>query len=384
MIRALILGLALTAAFAVSVAAQESDDPSQIAIDAAGLLDKAAKALEEAETRTDRVEALTRTVRAYETGLTALRTGLRQAAIREQVLRAALDAREAEVSRLLGVLSTMERSPAPLLLLHPSGPAGTARAAMILGDITPGLQAEAAALRGQVEEITLLQILQESARETLAEGLRGAQEARLALTRAIDERTELPRRYVEDPERLRQLLETSDTLASFASGLAQVAGTSAGESGDFDAQRGRLPLPGPATVIRGYEEPDAAGIARPGLLLALYPGTLLTAPATATIRYTGPLLDYGNVMILEPAPDTLLVLAGLETVYGEPGEIVPAGAPIGLMGGLAPGQGAEAAEFAEGVAPEAGAERSETLYMELRQGDAPVDPTQWFAATKDG
>ncbi|SIO31672.1 murein hydrolase activator EnvC family protein [Vannielia litorea] len=377
MIRAALLALALAAP-----ATAQQTDPASIAVEAASLLTKAAAALQEAETRADRVEALTRTVRAYETGLSALRTGLRQAAIREGALRATLEAREAEVSRLLGVLSTMERSPAPLLLLHPSGPAGTARAAMILGAVTPGLQAEAAALRAQVEEIALLQVLQESAGETLEEGLRGAQEARLALTQAIDERTDLPRRYVEDPTRLRQLLETSDTLAAFAGGLAEIDGDTAPEDAAFEAQKGTLALPGPATVIRRYEEPDAAGIARPGLLLALYPGTLLTAPAAATIRYTGPLLDYGNVMILEPAPDTLLVLAGMETVYGEAGQIVAAGAPLGLMGGQT--LGTAAGEFARDPAREAGAERSETLYMELRQGEAPVDPTDWFAATKDG
>ncbi len=377
MIRAALLALLLGAP-----ATAQQADPADIAVEAASLLTRAAAALEEAETRADRVEALTQTVRAYETGLTALRTGLRQAAIREGVLRAMLEARESEVSRLLGVLSTMERSPAPLLLLHPSGPAGTARAAMTLGAVTPGLQAEAAALRAQVEEIALLRVLQESARDTLAEGLHGAQQARLALTRAIDERTDLPRRYVEDPARLRQLLETSDTLAAFASGLSRIEGQTAPENASFEAQKGSLPLPGPATLIRRFEEPDAAGIARPGLLLALYPGTLLTAPAAATIRYTGPLLDYGNVMILEPAPDTLLVLAGLETVYGEPGQIVTAGAPLGLMGGRV--TGGEAGEFAEGQPPEAGAERSETLYMELRQGETPVDPTEWFAATKDG
>lgn len=382
MIRTALLCLALTAAPA---SAQTRPDPAQIAIDAAGMLERAAASLQQAETRADRVEALTRTVQAYETGLTAMRTGLRRAAIREGALRARLASRDEEVARLLGVLSTMERSPAPLLLLHPSGPAGTARAAMILGAVTPGLQAEAAALREQVEEIALLRILQESASETLDAGLQGAQQARLALTQAIDERSDLPLRYAEDPRRLKQLLETSDTLAAFASGLSGVEGTAPPEPAGFESARGTLPLPGAGRVIRGYQEPDAAGVARPGLLLALYPGALLTAPSAATIRYTGPLLDYGNVMILEPAPDTLLVLAGLETVYGAPGQILSAGAPLGLMGGLGKGPGdAGAGEFPEGAAQQAGAERSETLYMELRQGNAPVDPTEWFAATKDG
>ncbi|MDF1873153.1 peptidase M23 [Vannielia sp.] len=367
---ALTLGAPLTA---------QAVDPAEISSRAADLLAKAANALDDAETRADRVEALTATVRAYETGLSAMRTGLRQAAAGETARQAALEARDEEVARLLGALSTMERSPAPLLLLHPSGPAGTARAAMTLSAITPGLQKEAADLRDEIEEIALLRVIQENAQQNLRVGLEGAQAARLALTRAIDERTELPLRYAEDPERLRQLLETSDTLTAFAAGLGQLEGIEA-QGARFEAARGALPLPAPATVIRGYNEADAAGVARPGLLLALYPGALVTSPSAATLRYTGPLLDYGNVIVLEPAPDTLLVIAGMETVYGEPGEILAAGAPLGLMGGL----GERAGEFPQGGALEAGAERSETLYMELRQGNSPVDPTQWFAATKDG
>ena len=63
------------------------------------------------------------------------------------------------------------------------------------------------------------------------------------------------------------------------------------------------------------------------------PRALVTAPWPATIRYRGPLLDYGNVMILELGSGYLLILAGLETVYGEVGDVVPAGAALGLMGG---------------------------------------------------
>ena len=88
-----------------------------------------------------------------------------------------------------------------------------------------------------------------------------------------------------------------------------------------------------ARVLRRPDEADAAGVRRPGLTLATRPRALVTAPWPATIRYRGPLLDYGNVMILEPGGGYLLVLAGLDTVYGEVGEVVAAGAPLGLMGG---------------------------------------------------
>jgi septal ring factor EnvC (AmiA/AmiB activator) len=98
-------------------------------------------------------------------------------------------------------------------------------------------------------------------------------------------------------------------------------------------RKGRLPLPVLGTLLRRPDEADAAGVRRPGVTLATRPAALVTAPWPATIRYRGPLLDYGNVMILEPGDGYLLVLAGLGTVYGEVGEVVAAGAPLGLMGG---------------------------------------------------
>ncbi len=80
-------------------------------------------------------------------------------------------------------------------------------------------------------------------------------------------------------------------------------------------------------------------------------------------------------MILEPGDGYLLVIAGMETLYGEVGEVVAADAPLGLMGGPA----TASAEFSAGSADASGGRGTETLYMELRQGAVPVDPMQWFA-----
>jgi hypothetical protein len=90
----------------------------------------------------------------------------------------------------------------------------------------------------------------------------------------------------------------------------------------------------------------------------------VTTPWPATIRYRGPLLDYGNVVILEPGGGVLLVLAGLSELFGDTGEVLPAGAPVGLMGGETPDTEALLAASGEG----SGGQLSETLYMELREG----------------
>lgn len=341
------------------------------AMKASADLQAAVAALEEATEARDRVAALSRTIRAYEAGLAALRGALREAALREATLTRAFDAKRDGIGRLLGVLATMEANPGPLLLLHPEGAVGSARSGMILADVTPALQAEALALKAQLQELADLRALQLSAGEVLEKGLASAQTARTELSKAISDRTDLPTRFTEDPEVLKGLLDSADTLDAFAAGLSpdETSGTS------FAAEKGRLPLPVLGTVLRLPDEADAAGVRRPGVTLATQPRALVTAPWSATIRYRGPLLDYGNVMILEPGDGYLVVLAGMETLYGEVGEVVAADAPLGLMGGPRKAT----AEFVAGSPDGSGGRGTETLYMELRQGAAPVDPMEWFA-----
>ena len=85
------------------------------------------------------------------------------------------------------------------------------------------------------------------------------------------------------------------------------------------------------------------------------------------------------MIILEPESETLLILAGLDVVYGQVGEVIDAGAPVGVMGGATP----SADTFLINATNGTGSALTETLYIELRQGTEPVDPGTWFAVTKD-
>jgi murein hydrolase activator len=366
MIRTAVLWLMLAAPAAAQSVAEQ-------AAKASADLQTAVAALETAVEARDRVTALSQTIRAYEAGLAALRGALRQAAQREATLTRQFDAKRDSIGRLLGVLATMEANPGPLLLLHPDGALGTARSGMMMADITPALQSEAEALKTELQELADLRALQLSAGETLTSGLAAAQAARTDLSQAMSDRVDLPQRFLDDPGVLRDLLESADTLDAFAAGL------SPDPEGDasFAAAKGRLPLPVLGRILRNPGEADATGTRRPGLTLATAPRALVTAPWPATIRYRGPLLDYGNVMILEQGDGYLLVLAGLDVLYGEVGDVIAADAPLGLMGGVE----APSAEFLTTPADGSGGRETETLYMELRQGAAPVDPMPWFTAT---
>ncbi len=377
MLRAALL-CALLAGGAVSA---QTPDPAEAARAAAVRLNQATIRLDQAKSARDRVKALSETIRAFEDGLAAMREGLRHASIREQTLSRELSAREDEFSRLIGVLQSMGETRAPTVLLHPAGPTGTARAGMILADVTPALNTRVAELRGKLDEVSTLRRLQDNAAETLRQGLRGLQEARSELSQAVADRSDLPRRFAEDPVKTALLIASSETLEGFASGLSEIAvGESAGSLPDISHRKGKLPPPVQGRVLRGFMGSDAAGITRPGVIMATRPRALVTTPAAATIRYHGPLLDYGNVMILEPQSGLLIVLAGLDVVYGLTGQVLPAGAPIGLMGGADPEIGEILTQSSEG----AGNDRTETLYIEIREDNVPVDPSAWFSIAKDG
>ncbi len=374
---ALLLMVGLSAAPLIT---QAQTGPAAEAEAAAQLLEDATRALDEAREARDRVKALTQTVQAYEAGLQAMRVGLRRAAIRQQALEQELAASDTEIAQLLSVLQSMSRTPPPVTLLHPTGPVGTARSGMILADVTPALNEKARALRVKLDDLAVLRALQTSAADRLQNGLNGAQAARTALSQAIADRTDLPHRFTEDPVKTALLIASAESLEGFASGLSQIAvGEDAAPLPEIEARKGTLPLPVQGRLLRRAGEADAAGITRPGILIAAPPRAVVTTPAAATLRYRGPLLDYGTVAILEPQSGILLVLAGMDVVYGEIGQILPMGSPVGLMGGLDPGD--------DGIVParlqDAGSDWTETLYIEIRQDNTPVDPALWFRTDKD-
>lgn len=337
----------------------------QAAQDAVVQLQQARAHLDAADGASDRIAALTQAVQAYEAGLSAMRAGQRDLALREAALTEELAGKREGMGQLLGVLTTISRTPQPVQRAHPSGPLNTVRAGMLVADITPALEAETAELRAVLAQTRAFRQVQADAAQTLADGLQEAQTARAALGQAMSNRDTLPSRFADDPVQTALLIASAQTLGEFA---AQVASARPDQATTL-TKSGNLPLP-----VRGYVLPDD-GSDRPGVRIAAAPRALVTAPAAATILFKGPLLDYGTVVILEPAVDVLFIMAGLEEVFGQIGEVLAEGAPIGLLG--------NDQTYDDGILTEndgigTGA-RAQTLYLEVRDGQGPVNPDAWFA-----
>jgi len=373
-----VLLCALAVILAGPLQAEITSNPTEAARLASERLNRASLALSDARGAQNRIKALTEVITAFEAGLEAMRAGLRAVASREQALSAELSAREDDIARLLAVLQRISATSGPLVLLHPSGAVNTARAGMILSDVTPALDARVAELRRDLQELTDLRSLQQSALDTMQRGLEGVQQARTTLSEAMSERTGLPRRFTEDPVRTALLIASTETLEAFADGLGEIAvGEVPGSLPTIAGRKGDLPMPVEGVILRRAGQPDAAGVTRPGIVVATRPRALVTTPTAATVRYRGPLLDYGNVIILEPESGILLVFAGLDVVYGQAGEVVPGGNPVGLMGGT------DGDLLVPVDVQQMDAQRTETLYIEVRQDNIPVDPLAWFKTDKE-
>lgn len=357
---------------AMLVAGPAYSDPAARAMDAARSLEAATEALQAATRQADRIAALTQTIQAYEDGLAALREGLRDARLAEAAQSRALSDRSADLSRLLAVLIGTASLDDSAVLVHPEGALAAARAGLSLRDVAPALSDEVVDLRERVADIAALRRARQYGLLAVEQGLAAAQTARLALTQAIAERGPLPKRLSEDADSLAALAASAASLDAFAQDLAArnaslAADTGAGIRGFRDA-RGRLSLPVRGRVLRAFAQPDAAGVMRPGIDIATLPEALVTAPWGGTVRYAGPLAGRGQVVILEPDEDILLVMVGLGEVLVDTAEILPQGAPIGSM----PAQRGDRADAGS---------RGETLYFELREQGNPIDPVDWFDLT---
>ena len=331
--------------------------------------------LERSKSAKDRIAALTGAILSFEESLSLARDSLRQISVLEARAQQKLTVEEESYSELIGVLLSIDKSPIQAELLHPDGPMATARGGMLIADLLPALEEKVQSLRSDLEAARYLSELQNQLTLDLQAGLVALQETRAALGRAIADRDDLPKRFIEDTEQTAILVTAADTLDIFASGLSLIAiDEAAGTLPDITIRKGTLPMPVRGKVIRYFNEADAAGIKRPGIVVATSDNALVRTPTAATIRYRGPLLDYGLVSILEPQQDILYILAGLGTVYGDIGEVLPAGSPVGLMGTSELFDKKNLIETLN----DSGGLRGETLYIEIRVNKAPENPLMWF------
>ncbi|MEM9475284.1 MAG: peptidoglycan DD-metalloendopeptidase family protein [Pseudomonadota bacterium] len=341
-----------------------ASDSVTLAREASEMLVSASVQLASAERAGDRISALTETIRAYETGLSAMREGLRRTAIRERALVKRLAHEDRDIASLLALMQNASKHAQNRFLIHPGTAPETLRAGNLAATLTPVLHQRAAILEQDLLELAELEQVQTDGFRLLDEGLKAVRSARLGLAQALSDRTDLPPRVATDEAAMLALLNSAETLSAFADSLLPVIYSAAEGPG----RPWSLPVKG--ELRAGFNERDGRGVRRPGWVIAAAEQALVTAPADATIRFSGEVPDQGVVAVLEADGGTLLILTGLEKSFVHRDQIVAKNDPIGFLGG----RNGATQEILNDNQGSSGLFKAKELYMEIRQGRAPVDP----------
>lgn len=339
--------------------------------EAAGRISAAGKALEAARSGPDRIGALGDALRTYDEALSVMRSGVSEAAAREQEIGVDLSDRRDEISRLLAALETMSRTPQPAQAMHPLGPIAAARAAAMMSGIAPAMQAEADKLANELSTLQTARRLRMEGEASLRSGLVALAAAQSELSDAM--RRAAPMEPGPDSPVATMLARDSATLGELASALAKSREPSPDTAAAAEAGPYAWPVDG--RVLRRFNEPDAAKVRHPGVVIATSPFALVSAPANSIVRYAGPFLEYGYVVVLEPDSDTMIVLAGIAQLRVSTGVSVKRGEVLGVLGGRA----LDVEEYVMIPESETGAGDGETLYIEVRRDQGPIDPEPLFA-----
>ncbi len=332
----------------------------------------AGSALDAATVEPVNLAVLAEAVSGYEAAVAALAEGVAEADGRTLALRDGFAARRTEIMRLLAAFEAISRTPVPQRGIHPDGPLGAARASAMVDRLEPALRGEAATLGQEVAALRAAEGVQADGEAALA-----AAEARLAPARttlAAAMAAAVPPAEGPEVTALTMMARNSESLTALAAALAKTDATPpAPAAAGPGAAAVPMSWPVAGTVVRHFNERDASGARRPGVVIGTPPLAIVKAPVDAVVRYAGPFLEYGYVTVLEPDDATLVVLAGLAQLQVRTGAMVRRGDLLGLMGGHSP-------DGEESVAPDgdAGTGPNETLYIEIRQGRGPVDPEPLF------
>jgi septal ring factor EnvC (AmiA/AmiB activator) len=264
----------------------------------------------------------TRTAPAAAAAAPAPAAALQQLNIREATLAARIGAARNRLARLYSALQRYSRDPPPPLLTPPNEALDSVRAAILIRALTPALERQVHSLQGQHRALIAQRRV-----AAAANGERFAAESAQA-----------------DLQRVDGLIAAAQGARTTGGGPPRL---SAPVEGEPNARFGGELAGGGAS--RGWEyAPPAA--------------TPVASPVTGVVEYAGPLDGWGRVLILRGPGGYHMVLAGLSTLVVQPGQSVASGQTIGAM------------PMSDNPAPH--------LYLEVRQGDEPVDPAPLLAQTR--
>lgn len=306
--------------------------------------------------------------------------------------------------KMLSALQNLALKPTEALFVQPLTPVEIIRSAMLLRETVPYLEQNADRIRKKLDDIEsqrqriekqfkrivaqkkvlekehekMKKLVQRKSRlrndveiksvkaKKNVDKLAGqAQDLRDLLNKLEQQRQEKLRRQEAERKRLAQLeAERRQKLAaekkleeSKKADLIKYKPDIINEIGEsFVKAKGKLPMPARGPIITAYGEKKVKGVSSKGIIIKTRNQAQVISPFDGSVIFAGPFRGYGNLIIIEHGKGYLTLLAGLETIDCELGQMLLAGEPVGQM-------------------PDS---RDAKLYVELRKDNLPINPMAWI------
>ncbi len=336
-------------------------------------------------------------IQAQEDALISAEQRMTELLEQEQSAAEQLGDHQLELGALLGAMQTLERQRPPALLVTPDDAVKAVQSAILLDEIVPKLMVRADLLAKELSDLRTLRedIVAEQAAiavaETKLEYERQLIEQLLSLK--IEQQTDIEKTMAADQRRIDELAKRATTLKALIQGLESesdlaIAGLpgsadqSDAEIGDeiraqrtallrFSDAKGSLKMPVSGSVLLKYGAPTPDGDESLGVTLGTRANAQVIAPFDGRIVFAGPFMDYEQLLLIEAGEGYHILLTGMARIYGNVGDRLLAGEPVGKMRAIPNDSTAEANE----LAPQ--------LYLELRKNGDPINPMPWLASNEN-
>lgn len=307
--------------------------------------------------------------------------------------------------KTLSALQNLALKPTEALFVQPLTPVEIIRSAMLLRETVPYLEQNATRIRKELEQIeskknlveekvtkimsqkklleneheqmkTLVQKKSKIRNAVEIESVKAKRKVEALATQAQDlrdllgklekDRAEKRRKQNEERQRLAELREAEEQRLSETKKLEEKQRADLikfkpeiiKEVGDnFIKARGSLSRPARGPIVTAYGQETTNGVSSKGIIIKTRNQAQVISPYDGSVIFAGPFRGYGNLIIIEHGQGYLSLLAGLENIDCEIGQMLLAGEPVGQM-------------------PD---DDDARLYVELRKDSHPINPMTWIA-----
>jgi len=299
----------------------------------------------------------------------------------------------------VAALQNMSLNPSESVILQPISPIDIIRSAILLRETVPFLNEKSEKLKVDLDSVyeqkrkiestvgetkkqkALLERQQAEMRQLMKKKttlrheveVKGAKTQKIAeslaskannlreLLEELERQKEIARKKREEEERIALMKRQQEMQNSVAPHVVdqkthdtikkQVKG------GRFAQAKGSLNRPVSGAKVTDYGQFISKGVTSKGIVYKTRPNAQVTALFDGTVIFSGPFKGYGNIIIVEHGDGYLSLLAGLEHIDCDVGQMILTGEPVGTMPN----------------------NNQAKLYVEIRKNRHPINPSPWIA-----